>query len=274
MNSIHNNGENDKTINDELDQLSGAYAQLEQHEPPDLIDQAILNRAHRAVEKKPHWIKFGWLQGLSTAAVFVLALSTILQQPTSVPTHEDVIDNHELMAPEAEQMARTRAVELQTDRAKKELRSKPTLQQAVPQSLGAVVDGAKNEASPSDEAPQPARKDQAASYAEEPLSDDNMAVNEEAASKILYQEYKLIDEADFTLDADQEETLVTPASPVVTTLSEQEPVALRSATETGIEQQLQEIIRLRESADETWVTALAAFRERYPEYPLPKELTD
>jgi hypothetical protein len=264
MNSIHNNGENDKTINDELDQLGGVYAQLEQHEPPDLIDQAILNRAHRAVEKKPHWIKFGWLQGLSTAAVFVLAFSMILQQSTPVPTHQDGIENREMMAPEAEQTAR----------AKKELRAKPDLQQAVPQNLGAAFDGAKSETSAGDEMPQPALKDQAASYAERPLADDNMAVNEEAASEILFQEYKLSDEADFALDADQEEILMVPASPVTTTLSEQEPVLARSTTETSIEQQLQAIIRLKESADETWVTALASFTERYPEYPLPKELTD
>ena len=75
MNSIHNNGENDSSLNDDLVKLGHGYGQLQQDEPPELLDQAILNSAHRALEKKPHWMKFGWLHGLTTAAVFVLAFS-------------------------------------------------------------------------------------------------------------------------------------------------------------------------------------------------------
>ena len=73
MNTIHNNGENDKSLNEDLHRLGKAYGQLPHDQPPQLLDQAILNSAHRAVENKPHWMKFGWLHGLTTAAVFVLA---------------------------------------------------------------------------------------------------------------------------------------------------------------------------------------------------------
>jgi hypothetical protein len=72
MNTIHNNGDNDKSLNDGMEKLGRAYDQLPNEEPPELLDQAILSSAHRAVEKKPHWMKFGWLHGLTTAAVVVL----------------------------------------------------------------------------------------------------------------------------------------------------------------------------------------------------------
>ena len=80
MNSIHNNGENDQSLNEGLDKLGNAYAQLPDEQPPELLDQAILNQAHRAVEKKPHWMQFGWLHGLTTAAVVVLAISLVFNR--------------------------------------------------------------------------------------------------------------------------------------------------------------------------------------------------
>ena len=89
MNTIHNNGENDQKLNSDLDELGQAYSKLEQDEPPALLDQAILNSAHRAVENKPHWMQFGWLHGLTTTAVFVLALSIFLNQRQSVPIFKD-----------------------------------------------------------------------------------------------------------------------------------------------------------------------------------------
>ena len=78
MNSHHKNGEKDTSLKDGLDKLGQAYGRLDHETPPDLLDQAILNRAHRAVEKKPRWMQFGWLHGLTTAAVFVLAFSILV----------------------------------------------------------------------------------------------------------------------------------------------------------------------------------------------------
>jgi hypothetical protein len=40
------------------------------------------------------------------------------------------------------------------------------------------------------------------------------------------------------------------------------------------EDQLAEIIRLRQAGDESWRAALEAFVEAYPDYPLPADLTD
>ena len=89
MNNIPNNGENDQSLSDGLDRLGDAYGQLQHEEPPELLDQAILNRAHRAVEKKPGWMQFGWMHGLTTTAVVVLALSLIFNQREQVTVYDD-----------------------------------------------------------------------------------------------------------------------------------------------------------------------------------------
>src|SRR5210317_2625633 len=89
MNSIHNNGKDDRSMDEGLDKLGQAYGRLQQEEPPELLDQAVLNSAHRAVESKPHWMQFGWLHGLTTAAVFVLAFSIILNQREPALDFED-----------------------------------------------------------------------------------------------------------------------------------------------------------------------------------------
>lgn len=80
MNSTHDNDEHDRSLNETLDKLGQTYAQVGTEEPPELLDMAILNSARRALERKPQWLKFGWLHGLTTAAVFVLALSLIINQ--------------------------------------------------------------------------------------------------------------------------------------------------------------------------------------------------
>lgn len=60
--------------------LREAWGAVSDQEPPDLVDQAVLNRARAAVER-PHssrpW-SFGWLHALTTAAVIVLAITLIL----------------------------------------------------------------------------------------------------------------------------------------------------------------------------------------------------
>lgn len=60
--------------------LRQAWGDLPKAEPPDLIDQAVLNRARAAVDA-PHssrpW-SFGWPHALTTAAVIVLAVTLII----------------------------------------------------------------------------------------------------------------------------------------------------------------------------------------------------
>lgn len=66
------------------------YARLQSQNPdgpPDLVDQAVLNRARAAVDK-PHssrpW-SFGWPHALSTVAVIVLSLTVLIQLREQTP---------------------------------------------------------------------------------------------------------------------------------------------------------------------------------------------
>ena len=105
MNSNHKNGEFGSPLDDDLDTISQTYRGLGQEEPPALLDQAILNSAHRAVEKQSHWLQFGWLHGLTTAAVIVLAFTIILQQGDPVPGPAEIAPLDSAMLPEEENTA-------------------------------------------------------------------------------------------------------------------------------------------------------------------------
>ena len=122
MNSHHNNGENDRSLNETLGKLGQSYAKLGQDEPPELVDMAILNSAHRALEKKPHWMKFGWLHGLTTAAVFVLALSVVIHQRESQPVNENGIDPGQFSRSRPESPEKLQSSEVQSGDSRQALK--------------------------------------------------------------------------------------------------------------------------------------------------------
>ena len=62
-----------------------AWSQLEQAEPPDLLDQAVLNAARRAAERPVRRRAARWLGALATAAVVVLTLSIVIRQDPQGP---------------------------------------------------------------------------------------------------------------------------------------------------------------------------------------------
>lgn len=78
MNSIHNNGKGEKSLDQDLEELDLKYQSVESDEPPEMLDQAILNRAHRAVEAKNSWLDFGWIHGLTTVGLVVLTFSVVV----------------------------------------------------------------------------------------------------------------------------------------------------------------------------------------------------
>jgi hypothetical protein len=68
----------------DLESVRSALPGLESVEPPDLLDQAVLNTARRelaASRRKP----MRWVGAFATAAVVVLALSIVLQQDQKIP---------------------------------------------------------------------------------------------------------------------------------------------------------------------------------------------
>jgi hypothetical protein len=77
------------------DEVQNAYAGLGSVEPPALIDQAILNKAHAAVDQPAReggsrrpW-SFGWPHALSTVAVMVLGITILLQLRDQAPAVDD-----------------------------------------------------------------------------------------------------------------------------------------------------------------------------------------
>jgi hypothetical protein len=121
MNSIHNNGKDDKALDQDLEELDLRYQSVESGGPPELLDQAILNRAHRAVEAKNSWLDIGWMHGLTTVALVVLTFSVVVSlretgefDPSSVTAKDRSSGSQKQqkkMEPEAELKAKDDAVQ-------------------------------------------------------------------------------------------------------------------------------------------------------------------
>ncbi len=281
MNSIHNNGENDKSLNGELDKLSSAYARLEQDEPPELLDQAILNSAHRAVEKKPHWMKFGWLHGLTTTAVFVLAFSLILNQPESTQVLEGDISNNEAIRLESGKIAKKQApvaksLEIRADELNLEMKTKGAVRQDTPQNIpvAAAPMSVAKEIKPEDRARHSASEVQHSLSPQESLREKPEILDKDAEISGLLQEEVTRDGADLMVDSIKAEATYEMSLPSAAT----EPVLEEAEThvddESGIEQQILTIIEMKQAGDSQWIAELELFKERYPDYPLPDVLKD
>ncbi len=109
MNNHHKTGEDKTPLKDSLDEISQAYGRMGHEEPPEMLDQAILNSARRAVEKKSRWTQFGWLHGVTTAAVFVLAFSIILNQREPALDYENTVMSPEPTLLKSEKATRSKA---------------------------------------------------------------------------------------------------------------------------------------------------------------------
>lgn len=73
---------NDTDIDSELESIRSQWQAMDQAEPPELLDQAVINAARRELEaSRPGRRPLRWLGGFATAAVVILALSIVVQQP-------------------------------------------------------------------------------------------------------------------------------------------------------------------------------------------------
>jgi hypothetical protein len=271
MNTIHNNGGNDQTLNEGLEELGQAYSALEQDQPPELLDQAILNSAHRALEEKPGWKQFGWMHGLATAAVFVLTFTIILDQRELAPEFRE-----EILLDAPSRMEGTQELKKQSaDNVGKSTMATEPATKFRRKTMAA-------------DAPAPATASMEVSSEQlneisEQESLNNLPVQSAGAEKNEYT-----DKDDVSLDFLPEEVMMDEAdvlteSPPVDAVSRQmapatvaEPassaVKARHRMDSTIEQELHAIIELKNAGDETWLTQLEAFAERYPDYPIPEEL--
>jgi hypothetical protein len=132
MTSDPHNQTKDKTLERDLEEIRSVLADPDSPEPPDLLDQAVLNTARRELarsEKKwPKRFSLRWLGAFATASVIVLALGIVVQQEqeSSPPlTSEDsngVKLKSDAAAPEKEAAAKSQLMQKTADRDESKLR--------------------------------------------------------------------------------------------------------------------------------------------------------
>lgn len=114
----------DGTYQEDLGVIRSAWSRLEQAEPPDLLDQAVLNAARRATMSPRRRRSMRWLGALATATVVVLTLTLVVRQDPQGPAPPvPETDGFELelrtAAPEAARAAPTRHQEAAPQAASK-----------------------------------------------------------------------------------------------------------------------------------------------------------
>lgn len=72
-------------LEQELAEVRAEWQSMAQAEPPDLVDQAVLNAARRDLEPARKRRPLRWLGGFATAAVVVLALTLVVEQEPQRP---------------------------------------------------------------------------------------------------------------------------------------------------------------------------------------------
>lgn len=238
---MQNNGPHDKPLNDELEDLGKAYQQLEPEDPPELLDQAILNSAHRAVEKKAGWMDFGWVHGLTTAAVVVLALTIILTQ-----RQPPDLDESGLSPTDGRSYYTVPIRDLKPD----ELRRKQP---------GTATEN-KEEVSKDVLQDMPATRE---------LEQDMAQANSPAKAMVAEQSA-----AAPTVEAAAIEPGLAKIGTVETDTAkaDADKFAAKQLQPPTAEAQLQAILLLKQAGNDEWKDQLKAFIERYPDYPLPDEL--
>jgi hypothetical protein len=271
MNSNHDNGENGR-LDEDLDRIGRAYRQMDAEEPPELLDLAIRNSARRAVEKKPARMKFGWLHGLTTAAVFILALSVIMHQRENQPAVGNGVQfdrpqpasaagPDKMQSPANVSGQKHSALEEAPETVKDLTAPAPAAPASEPreQTLGEAF-----RASRQKESAAPVQQTTAAD------SDENRVVLERAVEKKEADKPALESMADAPEDAGQSAA----ANPSLISAPPPAGPEARSDTDLQAEKQLKAIIGMKRNGDENWKEALKTFIADHPGYPVPDELKD
>jgi hypothetical protein len=231
----------------DLEAVRTAWTGLEQAEPPDLLDQAVLNTARRELKGRSGRWSLRWLGGFATATVIVLALSIVIQQYPQAPVpavdETDGIKLEQSVMKDAgkeidQDTARSRAAaedQAGMNLAESEQRIETRTQQAEPAPASASA---------------PAEIQQSAAMSRQKVRSEEMpahAADLNAAAPAIAE-----------IMADTE------------SVTEEEITEIPEA-EAWIERLM---LLLETRQDEKLVSELAAFREAFPDYPLPPELED
>ena len=210
----------------DLEAIRSAWPPMEQREPPELVDQAVLNKARRELGGRRRPLR--WLGAFATASVIILTLTIVIQQDPAPPVVMDETDGLKLERPTPEE-SREKADDASA------LRAPPAT--AAPAASRAMRVTAEEESGFSD------RDREAESMA---LSEQALEMNATAAKE-------------------------PPEAGAATGLEKKSRVDGILPAEDWIERLLQ--LRASGQADRL-SEELAAFREAYPDHPLPPELVE
>lgn len=93
-------GNTSNRLTEELGRLQSDWDRQERAEPPELLDQAVLNAARRDLAPVSRGKRLGWISGFATAGIAVVALSIVLLQETPQPPLPVPFDTPEEMPAE------------------------------------------------------------------------------------------------------------------------------------------------------------------------------
>jgi len=266
MNIKRENDTENRQLDKDLDEIGRVYSQAGREEPPELLDLAIRNSAHRAVEKQPRQMKFGWLHGLTTAAVFVLALSVVIHQRENRPAAGNEMQFHP-----APTLSPSKKQKLPAESAQ----DLGKLEESADTGLGRAAA-------------------EALTTASEPTVEETLRDNRQ---KVSAAQIPQSDEADIdkdqpvlekAIEAKEDDKHVpenmavategawrdTSAKPAIVAAPPPAEAEARSDSNEAAETQLQAIVRMKRTGEGDWKAALKTFVEKYPDYPLPDELKD
>jgi len=233
------NQQSEQGLEQNLEKVRSAWSKLESAEPPELLDQAVLNTARRELESKPRRRSLHWLGAFATATVIVLALTVVIQQDRPVPMPA----KQEANGIKLDQAAPV-GVKKEADRdAVEQKAGRENLDRQLRLESGQVGEARMKRSVPPAAAP-----------VSEPQEADEPALMK--ASEIEFEET-----ATSSMPAESADTM---------SLNEEMADSVSEA-----EAWIERLLLLKETQqDEKLVEELAAFRETWPDYPLPPELED
>lgn len=240
------NHKDEAHLDQDLESIRAGYAALEAVEPPDLVDQAVLNAARRAAARGPKRRPLRWIGAFATASVVVLALTIVLQQDRMAPdgpAPEGIeLDRAEPAVRRKDAVSGERAREMKARAAQLPAAPPAAAQQSVPESepQAEPVGGKPGIAAGADLEEAPVEE-----FGQDELRADELQSRTSALGQLK-------DDA---------------AAP----MSESEAAANEALPNP--EEWIDHLISLQRSGQhEQFEIELSAFRETYPDYPLPPEL--
>ena len=266
--SGHDPGNKDFDL--DLKEIENQYRTLHTDVPPEILDQAILNKARLAVESQAirPW-NFGWMHATATAAVLVLGLTLVLQQRSEIPAPIQIREEAESTLTDADTVVpdemkfreMTTTGEIFTD--KLELKDSIDMY-----SIDSRLSAAKEDhALRARQAATEKRADQPA-----PSFNDSIAAPTPSAAQAPAAAKMLRKNAEIPATVDDSAEI----SSVGAALASDRAEELQNP-----EDWMALILELRhehESADgsttRSWESELESFLQAWPDYPLPDEITD